>query len=226
LTEQNRYDVILMDVQMPGMNGLDATAAIRKREAEKGRVPIIAMTAHALTGDRERCLAAGMDGYLSKPIIAQELIGLVESLARGPVPPAHLAAAASASAETAPQATAVVFSPEKALTMCCNSQDMVRDMIQHFFEEADELFPQMGAALEKGDFVKVGHLGHRMKGTVIFLAAERATQAALRVERFCTPSVVTAAEAEEAVDALRRECIVLEAALREHPLVAKPKQGD
>ena len=81
LTEQNRYDVILMDVQMPGMNGLEATAAIRTRENSGSRVPIIAMTAHAMKGDRDRCLAAGMDGYLSKPIQAQELIGLVESLA-------------------------------------------------------------------------------------------------------------------------------------------------
>ena len=106
LTEQNRYDVILMDVQMPGMNGLEATAAIRKREDGGSRVPIIAMTAHAMKGDRDRCLAAGMDGYLSKPINAQEMIGLVESLARGAVPAAQLAAATPSPAETSPQATA------------------------------------------------------------------------------------------------------------------------
>ena len=86
LTEQNRYDVILMDVQMPGMNGLEATAAIRKREDNGNRVPIIAMTAYALRGDRERCINAGMDSYLSKPVNAQEMIGLVESLAAAAAP--------------------------------------------------------------------------------------------------------------------------------------------
>ena len=86
LTEQESHDVILMDVQMPGMDGLEATAAIRARQYAGGeaggrRVPIIAMTAHAAKGDRERCLAVGMDAYLSKPIDGRELIALVETLA-------------------------------------------------------------------------------------------------------------------------------------------------
>ena len=73
--------------------------------------------------------------------------------------------------ETSPQATALVFNPEEALTRCFNSQDMVREMIQCFFDEVDNLFPQMRAALEKGDLVEVGRLGHRMKGTVVYLGA-------------------------------------------------------
>jgi len=78
LTKQT-FDVVLMDVQMPDMDGFEATQAIRKHERQTGaHVPIIAMTAHAMAGDRERCLSAGMDGYVSKPIAADALLRSIE----------------------------------------------------------------------------------------------------------------------------------------------------
>jgi PAS domain S-box-containing protein len=78
--EQGTYDLVLMDMQMPEMDGFEATGEIRKREVRTGlHVPIVALTAHAMKGDRERCLEAGMDGYLSKPIRAQELYELLEN---------------------------------------------------------------------------------------------------------------------------------------------------
>ena len=78
LIEEQSFDLVLMDVQMPEMGGLEATAAIRDLEKRTGeRVPIIAMTAHAITGDRERCLSAGMDAYISKPFQAVTLLDLV-----------------------------------------------------------------------------------------------------------------------------------------------------
>ena len=150
LTEQNRYDVILMDVQMPGMNGLEATAVIRKRECGGSRVPIIAMTAHAMQEDRERCLAAGMDGYISKPINAQEMIGLVESLARCAVPDSREDAVVPNTAETSPGTAAVVFNPEEAIAQCFNSSKMVQQMIQCFFDDMDNLFATNASSLGKG----------------------------------------------------------------------------
>jgi two-component system sensor histidine kinase/response regulator len=74
-----------MDIEMPGMDGFEATAAIRRREARQGgHIPIIAMTAYAMKGDRERCLEAGADGYVSKPIQAAELVAAVEAAASQP----------------------------------------------------------------------------------------------------------------------------------------------
>lgn len=83
LTEQS-FDLVLMDVQMPEVDGLEATAAIRAREQAAGRhTPIIAFTAHAMKGDQEKCLTAGMDGYLAKPIQAKELYAAIERLRQG-----------------------------------------------------------------------------------------------------------------------------------------------
>jgi len=79
--EAQPFDLVLMDVQMPELDGLEATAAIREREKTTGgHIPIVAMTAHAMRGDQERCLAAGMDGYVSKPINVKELFSVVESV--------------------------------------------------------------------------------------------------------------------------------------------------
>ena len=205
MAQQNHYDVILMDVQMPGMDGLEATKTLRAQEAGQRRVPIVAMTAHAMKGDRERCLAAGMDGYLSKPIDGYAMITLVENLASD-----RAALPAPIPRENPPAAE--IYDPALALKRCCHNAQMVRDMIAYFFADVDRLLPQMRSALQQGNLAEVGRLGHRLKGTVVYLGAEPATEAALVVERFCT-SGGEPADAEEAVGALEKECILLKQAL-------------
>jgi CheY-like chemotaxis protein len=80
LLDQNSFDLVLMDVQMPDMDGFDATAAIRAKEKHTGQhIPIIAMTAHAMKGDEERCLESGMDGYVAKPIRPAALFAAIEA---------------------------------------------------------------------------------------------------------------------------------------------------
>jgi two-component system, sensor histidine kinase and response regulator len=87
ILEQQPIDVVLMDVQMPEMDGLEATAAIREQERRRGgHLPIIALTAHAMKGDQDRCLAAGMDGYVSKPINAQTLSAAISRVLNDPTP--------------------------------------------------------------------------------------------------------------------------------------------
>jgi CheY-like chemotaxis protein len=84
--EQRSFDVVLMDIQMPEMDGIEATLLIREREKGTSRhVPILAMTAHAMKGDREKCLAAGMDGYVSKPIRPAELLAAISASVPGPM---------------------------------------------------------------------------------------------------------------------------------------------
>jgi CheY-like chemotaxis protein len=82
LSATEAFDLVLMDVQMPEMDGFEATAMIRAREGETCHIPIYAITARALDGDRETCLAAGMDGYISKPIKVDELLKLIDAVGR------------------------------------------------------------------------------------------------------------------------------------------------
>ena len=81
--ERLPFDVILMDIQMPRMDGIEATGRIRQRESRTGgRVPIVALTAHAMKGDRERCLESGMDDYISKPVDMDQLLAMLGRIAR------------------------------------------------------------------------------------------------------------------------------------------------
>ena len=136
-----------------------------------------------------------------------------------------MVASSPAPAKLAGMPAAPHFNPELALKRCLGKQDLLAQMIQFFFDNFDTLLPQIRAALQRGDLTEVGKLGHRLKGTIAHVAAERAKAAAQRVEEIGLGGG-TQSEAEEAVKMLDRECQVLKAALAEHQATTAPTQHD
>ena len=192
------FDLVLMDVQMPTLDGFQATAAIRKlADPQKARVPIVAMTAHATKGDRARCLGAGMDGYLSKPINARDLLETIGcvldpvlSRSQSDASAAHGQAAAATAAEaldgsdaTPAAAPAAVFSMEQALTTLGGETGLFRSMVAHFFDDWPRTHAAIQAGLEDQDARAVARAAHRLKGTLLHLGAEPALEAVNRVEK-------------------------------------------
>jgi signal transduction histidine kinase/CheY-like chemotaxis protein len=173
--DRQAFDVVLMDVQMPEMDGLEATAAIRRQEQAGGhRVPIIAMTAHALSGDRQRCLDAGMDGYLSKPIRAEALYEAVE----GVPPTAGAAAPGPAVAAPSPE----VIDWAAARERVGGREELLRGTVNLFFEEVARLTSAIRQALAAQDASRLCRSAHTLKGAADWLAADAVVASALRLE--------------------------------------------
>ncbi len=199
------FDIVLMDVQMPEMNGLDATRAIRAGEHSTGRhVPIVAMTAHAMAGDRERCLAAGMDEYLTKPIRAEALISHVERFAMSIDP--------SSSRGPAP-----AFNLDEVLQRVDGDRDLLAELAGLFVSDAPAMVADVLAAVAAGDAAAVSRTAHRLKGSILTFGAAAAAAAALSLETNGRAGDLTAAQGDVArlaaeVERLREE---LESLVRE-----------
>ncbi len=156
------FDVILMDVQMPIMNGFEATKAIRETERASGNhVPIIAMTANAMKGDREDCIAAGMDAYIPKPIRSEELFKVVEAV----VPVAGLASTLQESKTGAPPAEEPLFDIEQ-FRRTAGSADLMRELISIYLEDTPPLLRQIQEALDAEVAEKTHAASHSLKGLV------------------------------------------------------------
>jgi len=169
--EREAFDLVLMDLRMPEMDGIEATAAIRQREQTTGnRIRIIAMTADALKGDRERCLESGMDDYLTKPIRPKTLYAMLDGL----IPAAH-SESVLVSAES-------IIDWDAALEQMGGSQGTLREMITPFIEETGELLSALREAIETQRMEEVQRLAHTIKGTAFCFAAEPTAAAALRLE--------------------------------------------
>ncbi|MGH7740708.1 MAG: response regulator [Candidatus Eiseniibacteriota bacterium] len=214
--EQFEYDIVLMDVQMPDMDGFEATTEIRLREATTGRhTPIIAMTAHALQGDRRRCLVVGMDDYISKPVDQDHLLAALSRWA-AQVPPRDFSAGINAEppAEMAPVAGESEVAAETALApvialpvssqvldverfkeISCGDGEFERELMHDFSSSASAQLMRLRAAIEKKSADGVQRAAHALKGASRTLGAVRMGDTAQELETMGEESRLDGAEA-------------------------------
>ncbi len=204
----DRFDLALMDVQMPIMDGFQATAQIRRSESTTGNhLPIIAMTAHAIRGDRERCLDAGMDGYVAKPIHAADLFATIMTTLNPPAPvttdPSQVAADPALSKSPYFDAT------DSATEVDCELQ---KELALMFLEDCPSLMSKIHAAVSLRDSESLRFAAHTLKGSVGIFKDSAAFEAAYRLERVGRDADWEAAEAARDVlsDEIRRVCGTLE----------------
>jgi signal transduction histidine kinase/CheY-like chemotaxis protein len=227
------FDLILMDVQMPELDGLEATRQIRQEEQTTGRhVPIVAVTAHSMTGDRERCFQAGMDDYLSKPIQRQELLGVLARQARNRVNHSRETlstqpSAANPMAETTPEtgpseavASAImaeeiiasnVLDEVEFLNQLEGDEELLLEIIDIFVADSPLLLQQVLDAAARQDAVGLARAAHKLKGTVSVFGSQSATEAALVLETM--GRVHDWGHADEALARLKQEVEALDKAL-------------
>jgi CheY-like chemotaxis protein len=187
ITARELFDVVLMDVQMPVMGGLEATALIREREGTTGgHLRIVAMTAHAMTGDRERCLAAGMDAYVSKPIDPDALFAAIEQPQDAPekVDPQQAATGTD------------VFDPVSLKRRVAGDEDLMVEVIKIFTEECPVRLAAIEQALAARDAGALRAAAHNLKGAAGNLAAMRVFEAAHALETVAAEDRLADADVE------------------------------
>jgi len=170
------YDVVFMDCEMPEMDGFEATAEIRRRHAAKRHVPIVAMTAKAVQGDRERCLGAGMDDYISKPVRLEDLEAALLRWAdlRPPTsvlrpPTSNLSASGPTAAASRPQAPPATPALDPAVTerlrslAQATSPSVLNEIYQAFLGSADDYLPALRQAVQAGDSEALSRTAHAVR---------------------------------------------------------------
>jgi signal transduction histidine kinase/CheY-like chemotaxis protein/HPt (histidine-containing phosphotransfer) domain-containing protein len=176
--EREAFDIVLMDVQMPVMDGLTATAAIREMEKGNGKhIPIVALTAHAMKGDRERCLEAGMDAYLSKPLRVQELL---ETLARLVPQPVQQESTPTPPDETGSEDE--VLDRGVALQQVEGDRELLAKMVKLFADQAPKQLEKIRQAVRDADAGALEKSAHKLKGSTGNFGAKQAFVTALRLE--------------------------------------------
>jgi signal transduction histidine kinase/CheY-like chemotaxis protein len=203
LASTEKFDLVFMDVQMPEMDGMAATAAIRKNESKNGtaRLPIFAMTAHAMKGDRERCLEAGMDGYITKPVRFSDIEQTLSGVARTPIAPDK------------PAAPTASWDKTEALDRIGGDEELLEELCQIFLEESPKLLQKLQQAVATGDSDGVMRAAHSLKGESSYLGAGGTSQAARQLEEM--GRVKDLSRANETLAVLEREVANLRRDLKE-----------
>jgi CheY-like chemotaxis protein len=156
---KDTFDLVLMDIQMPEMDGIQATEAIRREEeGTPNHIPIVAMTAHAMKGDREKCLTAGMDNYVSKPIKAQELFDVIEGSLTG--------FAEKKEKLSNEQIETEIFNKEDALAFVDGDMELLREIAELFAEDSKNQLQQIRQAIASSDAKTLERVAHTLKGAV------------------------------------------------------------
>ena len=194
--ESVAYDLVLMDVQMPKMDGLEATGHIRSPRSAvlNHSIPVIAMTAHAMQGDRERCLKAGMNGYVTKPVSPQALAEALakwlpgEGTARLADAYAGLVAKARAKVEpaTAEEPEAPVFDLSGMLARLMDDEDLARSVVHGFIEDVPRQIEALRRYLDAGDAGSAADQAHNLKGASANVGGESLRAAAFQIEKAAT----------------------------------------
>jgi CheY-like chemotaxis protein len=208
------FDLILMDIQMPGMDGFQTTAAIRESESGSGRhTPIIAMTARAMQKDRDECLAAGMEGYVSKPINTAQLFDAIESVTHGAADRRAAAAEEDEPASRAEAAPAEVLDKTALLRRVDGDREFLGEMLSTFLSGHVPLVAEIRAGIAAGDAARVQRSAHTLKSMVGNFYAHAAFQVAHALESAAREGRLSDAPAASA--RLDQEIQRLTAALKE-----------
>jgi len=175
------FDVVLMDVQMPVMDGLEATARMRQLEADGRHTPVIALTAHAMAGDRERFLAAGMDGYVSKPI---QLLDLWRTLA-------GCCSVQQPVQELSFDEVTMALDTSSLMERLDGNIELLLEILDIFPADCERMLSELRDAVARKDVARLGRIAHTMRGSLSNLSALAAAAAAGRLEQVCRGGDIT-----------------------------------
>ena len=215
------YDLVLMDVHMPRLDGFAATARIRGRDDAKAKVPILAMTASVMSGDAERCLDAGMDGYISKPVKAETLVAVVESWVPedAPIPTAEDPDPEPTESPTVTTAidelpTLETAGIQELMDLADGDVEMLQDLLQSFLQNASGHVETMRRGVTTGDRKAVGDAAHGLRGSSGTLGARRLQDMMRHIEEVAreTDDTIEAAWIEEAAKELQAVRVELDRA--------------